>query len=1776
MKLNLPAAVAGGVPAASSSLTDWSSYPFKTFSPSLALDGDPATTWRGKFQAGGENWWEVAFPQPELLNHLVIQWGIQTDATGRETVYGARDFEVLAWSGYSWILLAKVTGNSAKENSFDFVPSYRTDRVRIHVTTAMADQMRITEAGISKDNLVATNAYEVTEAKDKRYGYRVTAVDRYGFESPRSEESSVAVGDVIPPANPGGLTAAATGSDVVLDWSVTPNSEPDLAGYLVYRRNGQEWTRLTPEPVSGTSYPDTQRPNGTYTYRITAVDSVGNESGPSNEATANVAIGLQVAPVITGARPLSSGRIELNWTCAAAGKAGFNVYRATGAGGPYGKAGSLPGDGVSFTDTGVTSGITYYYVVRVVDGPGNESPDSNEASAVCRDTDPPVKPAIVAPALPGTPVTLRRDTVAVSGTAEADSTLELFRNGMSVGRTVAHLPPEIRNMPLNFPSYDTSLSPDGSVLLYADNDDIWLLTLATGHSEKIVAKGLYPRWFADGKRFGYLSYDDYNNYRVGICDTSTGTTLFATGDTEPYEDYPVWSAEGDRVAFLREIDGETGLWIKDFVSGDLTRVPRDSTTYSLSPDGSRLAFFEELGLSILDLAQGTITPVSGTTDGSTVSWSPDGRMLLYSSWQNDAYAVHVFDTTARTAHPVTEAGGYVYFPAWSPDGNRIVYGRETVAGSYAIQATDLQGAATLLANSLPAIGDIKWAEPGTLIYVGSDTLSSITVQPQFRFGGVALENGDNTMHVTATDQAGNVSPRSDGITVRYDTSRLPDMAVAARDILVYPPNPKPGTEVLARAVVRNPGLVDLENVPVEIHLWDQAGELKILKSDVIPHLAAGTEETVEVRFAAGSVPGTNVIIVMADPADAVRESSESNNYATAEFFVAGKEELLMTTATAQAGYGSGQDVGISVELRNTGPVVTGRLSVIIEDDAGNTVVRQDNRDLALAYGAKQNLSYVWNTGATLAGSYRVHSVFAGTAGVLAENLAPFAIRPDNSLELRAATDRLTYRSREGAMVSVYLKNAGANGIFQRLAVRTKVLDSSNRELFADSREVFSLLPGADASLSSTWNTGLSVPGGYRALVEVYLGDTILKTAESSFTIIPDATVSGTVTIEPTVVAIGKDFSASFAVGNNGNADADGVLLLSLADPDSREALETREQPFQLPVNSTLNGMFSFGSGALGLKNYLVTLQRKTGETITTLAGASVTVQDVTPPAVSILSPEPGSVNLGAVRLQALVHDDASGVDRVEYSLDGGAWRILPAADILQGKYLAVWEPTAENSGEHNLSIRAYDKKGNGSVPVATTFTVRFDNTPPVLVLSTLSDGARTNREALNITGSVRDDTGVREVTINGEYVAVNQDGSFTQALLLVAGENRITTIAYDLAGNRTEDTRVITLDLEAPNLTVNSPADNLKTGEQSVTISGSVDESCSVDVKLNGTTVYSGTFSGDFSTTVLLIPGLNHIEVTATDAAGNSTSVKRSVFYDSLKPTLVITEPSQDISTNLNSITITGKVSDDSGNASVTVSVDGTTFTPTLVDGAFSQAIGFTSEKQYEIIVTATDGIAGHEVITQRNVIYDVTKPILTIDPVISPVSETSQVISGTREERALVTVTCSTATVGVVSYPTPTTWSVSLTNLAAGENVINAASSDAAGNQATASATIVVQVEADDLVLIPFPGILWPPNHKKYPVLLAGWIKHPCSSDIVSVGISVEDEYGVYNYTNLHLNSIVTLESWRKGDDKDGRIYKITAVAIHRDGRKTTTVKRVIVPHDMSKCGGEWDRLFP
>ena len=103
----------------------------------------------------------------------------------------------------------------------------------------------------------------------------------------------------------------------------------------------------------------------------------GGDTAPVNIRAATDPACVCVSNLAARAR---DKQIQLTWT-KQAGAAGYNVYRSTVSGGPYVKVASTTSTYSTYLDTGLTNGTTYYYVVRPTTANGNESCQSNQASA---------------------------------------------------------------------------------------------------------------------------------------------------------------------------------------------------------------------------------------------------------------------------------------------------------------------------------------------------------------------------------------------------------------------------------------------------------------------------------------------------------------------------------------------------------------------------------------------------------------------------------------------------------------------------------------------------------------------------------------------------------------------------------------------------------------------------------------------------------------------------------------------------------------------------------------------------------------------------------------------------------------------------------------------------------------------------------------------------------------------------------------------------------------------------------------------------------------------------------------------------------------------------------------------------------------------------------------------------------------------------------------------------------------------------------------------------
>ena len=105
--------------------------------------------------------------------------------------------------------------------------------------------------------------------------------------------------DTTPPAAPSIPTAAMGANQVTLNW--TANPELDLAYYVVYRSQTSDFTPAPSDSIarlnrSTTTYTNTGLTAGTYYFKIAAVDSSGNKSGPSGQASATIQPVISLSP----------------------------------------------------------------------------------------------------------------------------------------------------------------------------------------------------------------------------------------------------------------------------------------------------------------------------------------------------------------------------------------------------------------------------------------------------------------------------------------------------------------------------------------------------------------------------------------------------------------------------------------------------------------------------------------------------------------------------------------------------------------------------------------------------------------------------------------------------------------------------------------------------------------------------------------------------------------------------------------------------------------------------------------------------------------------------------------------------------------------------------------------------------------------------------------------------------------------------------------------------------------------------------------------------------------------------------------------------------------------------------------------------------------------------------------------------------------------------------------------------------------------------------------
>ncbi len=135
-------------------------------------------------------------------------------------------------------------------------------------------------------------------------------------------------------------------------------------GYAVYRATSKKGTYKYIGKTSKNYYTDAKRTTGTtYYYKVRAYRTVNKANKYGAYSAIVYAKALPATPVLT-AKNAGSRKIKLSWK-KISGAHGYEIYRATSKNGKYALAKRVTsGSTLSFTNTRLTRGKTYYYKIR--------------------------------------------------------------------------------------------------------------------------------------------------------------------------------------------------------------------------------------------------------------------------------------------------------------------------------------------------------------------------------------------------------------------------------------------------------------------------------------------------------------------------------------------------------------------------------------------------------------------------------------------------------------------------------------------------------------------------------------------------------------------------------------------------------------------------------------------------------------------------------------------------------------------------------------------------------------------------------------------------------------------------------------------------------------------------------------------------------------------------------------------------------------------------------------------------------------------------------------------------------------------------------------------------------------------------------------------------------------------------------------------------------------------------------------------------------------------
>lgn len=200
----------------------------------------------------------------------------------------------------------------------------------------------------------------------------------------------------------------------------------------------------------------------------------------------------------------------------------------------------------------------------------------------------------------------------------------------------------------------------------------------------LIGCGAAPSYAAfpgtNGK-IAFVHYDSTAGYQIrAVNPDGSGTTQLAPVGQNFN---PRWSANGRRIAFTSDRDGNPEIYVMDADGANQRRVtnsPASDSNPSWSPDGQRIAFQRYANgiydINVVDVDGSGLTNLTTGRGGTEPAWSPDGTKIAFISG-NNVFSMNAdgSNRTELTGYPTPSHDAFAEpgNPDWSPDGTLITY-----------------------------------------------------------------------------------------------------------------------------------------------------------------------------------------------------------------------------------------------------------------------------------------------------------------------------------------------------------------------------------------------------------------------------------------------------------------------------------------------------------------------------------------------------------------------------------------------------------------------------------------------------------------------------------------------------------------------------------------------------------------------------------------------------------------------------------------------------------------------------------------------------------------------------------------------------------------------------------------------------------------------------------------------------------------------------------------------------------------------------------------------